>query len=290
MAAGVRQISGAVIGDASRYDAEYYAPAWPKSVRFVEGGPISALVVNDSRESPTRSSADPVVGAATVLTGLLIARGVQIAGPPAAGIAPQLPVIASIQSQPLPGILAEMLTTSDNNTAESLVKEIAVHTGAAGTREAGLNVIRERLASWGIDLAGVQMVDGSGLADDDRVTCAALLTVLEHGSPDDGVGAGLPVAGAKGGTLDGIFVGTPVAGVLRAKTGTLGADGVPGQTGVKSLSGYLPLAGGGAIEFAMVLNGSAIADQRNYRPIWNALVAALATYPTAPPLAELVPN
>ena len=42
--------------------------AWGDDVRFTEGGPVSGLLVNDSREAVDRSSNDPVVGAATVLT------------------------------------------------------------------------------------------------------------------------------------------------------------------------------------------------------------------------------
>ena len=290
VAAGVRRVTGSVVGDASRYDAEYYAPAWPQSVRFVEGGPISALLVNDSREAVDRSSNDPVVGAATVLTGLLRDRGVQIDGNPASGAAPASTEIARIQSEPLPTILAEMLTTSDNNTAELLLKEIGHQAGGAGTREAGLQVERDRLAGWGISLDGVQLADGSGLADTDRLTCDTLLGVLTHGSAGDPVGQGLPVAGQQGGTLVNFFGDTPAAGKLHGKTGTLGADGIPGQVGVKTLSGYLPVEGGGEIEFVLLLNGDGVADQRYQRPRWEQLVAAMVTYPAGPSVAALAPK
>ena len=52
-AAGVTSITGGVVGDASRFDDEWYPPSWTKDLRFAEGGPISALLVNDSREAPT---------------------------------------------------------------------------------------------------------------------------------------------------------------------------------------------------------------------------------------------
>ena len=84
-AAGVTRIDGAVVGDATRYDDEWYAPTWTDDVRFSEGGPVSALLVNDSREAVDRSSNDPVVGAATVLTEALRAVGITVAGEPTAG-------------------------------------------------------------------------------------------------------------------------------------------------------------------------------------------------------------
>lgn len=290
VAAGVRQVTGSVVGDASRYDAEYYAPDWPQSVHFVEGGPISALLVNDSREAIDRSSNDPVVGAATVLNDLLRERGVQIAQKPRAATATAVTEIARIQSEPLPTILAEMLTTSDNNTAELVLKEVGHKAGGAGTRDAGLQVERDRLAAWGVSLDGVQLSDGSGLAQTDRLTCDTLLGVLTHGTAGDAVGAGLPVAAAPGGTLANFFVDSAAAGTLRGKTGTLGADGIPGQVGVKTLSGYLPVDGGGAIEFVLLLNGDGVADQRYHRPRWDQLVAAMVAYPSGPSVAALAPK
>jgi D-alanyl-D-alanine carboxypeptidase len=48
---------------------------------------------------------------------------------------------------------------------------------------------------------------------------------------------------------------------------------------VKSLSGYLPLQDESTLIFALILNGTAIADQGNYRPLWEALGLSLSGYP-----------
>jgi serine-type D-Ala-D-Ala carboxypeptidase/endopeptidase (penicillin-binding protein 4) len=291
--AGVTRIDGAVVGDPSRYDDEWYAPSWGDDVRFTEGGPISALLVDDSRESNTVSSNDPAVGAATVLTQALRDVGVQVAGEPTKGTAPaDADVVASITSQPLPAILAEMLTTSDNNTAEMVLKEIGVQAGTGGTREAGLAVVVATLQSWGVPTDDVVLVDGSGLSDDNRLTCAVMLTVVQHQSVDDPIGQGLAVAGAAGGTLSDAFVGTELESVLRGKTGTLYNydDGTGGKPAAKALSGYVPVDGGGAIEFAMFLNGPQIAEIVEYRPIWDAFGEVLMSYPSGPTAAELGPR
>lgn len=292
VAAGVTSITGGVVGDASRYDDEWYAPSWAADVRFSEGGPVSALLVNDSRESNTLSSNDPAVGAATVLTAALIERGVTVGSSSSKGVAPvDTPVVASVQSQPLTAIVAEMLTTSDNNTAEMVLKEIGLQAGGAGTREAGLSVVNATLQQWGIPMDGVVLVDGSGLSDDNRLTCATMLAMLQYLSPGDAVGLGLPVAMQAGGTLSDAFEGSPLAGVLRAKTGTLYNydDGTGGKPGAKALSGFVPIDGGGAIEFAMLLNGPQIAEKVVYRPIWDEFAALLAAYPSGPTVADLAP-
>lgn len=292
VAAGVTRIEGSVLGDASRYDEEWYNPTWFDDVKFVEGGPVSALLVSDSRESPTKSANDPAVGAASVLTAELRARGVTVVGEPGRGTVPgATPVIASTTSQQLPALLSEMLTTSDNTAAEMMLKEIGLVRTATGTRQAGLAVVLQTLQSWGVPMEGVELVDGSGLSDDNRATCGALLAVLQHQAVDDAVGAGLPVAAAVGGTLAEAFDGTPMAGVLRAKTGTLYnySDGIGGRPAVKALSGFVPLEGGGAIEFSMLLTGPQIAEQVQYRPIWDALAALLGGYPSGPSAADLGP-
>jgi D-alanyl-D-alanine carboxypeptidase/D-alanyl-D-alanine-endopeptidase (penicillin-binding protein 4) len=291
--AGVTRITGSVIGDASRYDDEWYAPSWTKDVRFTEGGPISALLANDSRESNSVSSNDPVVGAATVLTQALRDAGVQVSGKPSKRTAPtDLPIVASIASKPLPAVLQEMLTTSDNNTAEMILKEIGLKVGGKGTREAGLAAVIDQMKAWNVPMDGVSLVDGSGLSDDNRLTCNALLAVLDHQSVDGPVGQGMATAGQDGGTLSDAFVGTKLEGKLRGKTGTLYNynDGTGGKPSAKALTGWLPLDGGGAIEFTMLLNGPQIAEKTNYRPIWDAFATMLLGYPTGPTAGTLGPR
>ena len=61
-AAGISAVQGAVIGDASRYDDEWYAPSWTNDVRFSEGGPVSALLMNDSRYGVIKNIQDDIYG------------------------------------------------------------------------------------------------------------------------------------------------------------------------------------------------------------------------------------
>jgi D-alanyl-D-alanine carboxypeptidase/D-alanyl-D-alanine-endopeptidase (penicillin-binding protein 4) len=222
-----------------------------------------------------------------VLRDLLVARGISV-GDVGTGVSTGGATIAEVQSQPLPAILAEMLTTSDNNTSEMVLKEIGYTAKGQGTRPAGLQVVMEKLTAWGVPTAGINLVDGSGLSDANRLTCAAILGVLEHGSATDAVGEGMPVAGKEGGTLVDVFAGTPLAGKLHGKTGSLNPNCNPGQLGAKSLGGYVPEAGGGAIEFVLLQNGECIA--KNYRPLWDQLAAALAPYPTGPTPETLAPR
>jgi D-alanyl-D-alanine carboxypeptidase len=98
----------------------------------------------------------------------------------------------------------------------------------------------------------------------------------------------MPVAGATGGTLFDVFASGPLAGKLHGKTGTLNPNCNPGQLGAKSLGGYVPEAGGGAIEFVLLQNGQCIAN--NYKALWDQLGQALGPYPTGPSAATLAPR
>ena len=284
---GVTKITGGLIGDGSRYDDEFFAPTWAAADHVTQAGPIDALLANDSWQTPQVSAKDPALGAATVLRGMLVDRGIDV-GNVTTGVTTGGATIAEVKSQPLPAILAEMLTTSDNNTAEMVLKEIGYQVNGVGTRSAGLQVIMDRLALWGVPTAGVSLVDGSGLSDASRLTCATILGVLEHGSATDAVGQGMPVAGATGGTLFDVFADGPLAGKLHGKTGTLNPNCNPGQLGAKSLGGYVPQSGGGAIEFVLVQNGQCIAN--NYKALWDQLGQALAPYPTGPTAETLAPR
>ena len=175
VATGVRQITGSVLGDDSRYDAERFVPSWPASYATSrEAGPLGALMVNDSAATldPLRSADDPAVSAAATLTALLRERGVTVAGEAGRVVAPPVaPVVTSIQSRPLGELVGELLTTSDDNSAELLVKEIGVAAGGGGTRAAGLAVVQAKLGEWGVPLDGIFLIDGSGLDRGNRLTC-----------------------------------------------------------------------------------------------------------------------
>jgi D-alanyl-D-alanine carboxypeptidase/D-alanyl-D-alanine-endopeptidase (penicillin-binding protein 4) len=278
--AGVRRITGSVVGVDDRYDDERHPPGWSDDIRAsIDGVPVGALVVNDSVSQTASISDDPALHAAAVLTRLLRDRGVVVEGDASTGSPGEGTVqLATVNSQALPALLNEMLATSDNLTAEMLVKEIGARAGGAGTREAGLKVITDTLAGWGTPLEGVDLHDGSGLSRENRLTCTTLLAVLQRGNAADPVGAGLARAGQDGSTLDGKFEEPGLAGVLQAKTGSLRE--------VKALCGYFP-AGGDEIAFVLVLNGPSASA---FETRWDALGAALLAAAGAPGADVLAPK
>lgn len=281
-AAGITTIDGDIVGDGSRYDDERHPPGWSDDIiASVDGVPVGGLVLDDSITQAGGINADPAASAASAYRRMLRDAGVTVNGSATVGVAPvDAGVLATVTSAPLSDIVNEMLATSDNLTAEMLVKEIGLATSGQGTREAGIAAIEATLAEWGVPATDVVLTDGSGLSRDNRVTCAALLQVLQRGSATDVVGAGLAVAGQDGSTLDGKFEEAGLAGVLRAKTGSLRE--------VKALCGYFP-AGDGEVAFVLILNGpSATAFDGPWQQLGQALLAVGAA-PGADALAPVQP-
>jgi serine-type D-Ala-D-Ala carboxypeptidase/endopeptidase (penicillin-binding protein 4) len=255
VAAGVTRIDGSVVGDGSRYDGERYNPAWPQ--RFIGQdaiGPIGGLMVNDgfAAFSPAQSAvatvpaADPAADAARVVTDRLRAKGVAVVGAPRAGRAPGGGTeVASLASPPVSQIVAEMLTHSDNETAEAALKEIGVAASGNGSAAAGRAALTQLLTDAGVAIDGVGLVDGSGLSNQGRLTCRTLTDLLTLAEAGPVLRDGLAVAGQTG-TLAERWRGTQVAGRLRAKTGSL--------RNVTALAGEVEPLAGGRVTFAYVAN------------------------------------
>ena len=282
VAKGIRSVTGSVVGDESRYDAERYSPNLGLGIRGTEVGPLGALMISDGTLATSPIKPDqPAIAAATEVTRLLTERGVTVAGAPRAGVVdPALGEIASVVSQPLRNVVAEMLTNSDNNTAELMLKEIGYVNRQTGTREAGIAAVNELITSAGLSPEGFVMTDGSGLDRSNRLSCQLLMQILDADGGFGDIGSGLSVLG-KTGTLRDVLVDSPATGRLFAKTGTL--------TDVKTLSGFTRYSDTQAARFSMLLNGRGVSNQGVYRPIWSALATSLGSLSVSPTPAELAP-
>jgi D-alanyl-D-alanine carboxypeptidase/D-alanyl-D-alanine-endopeptidase (penicillin-binding protein 4) len=221
---------------------------------------------------------DPARNAAAQLAALLRSRGVDV-GSSDTGKAPAGAVdVAQVTSPPLKAIVASMLSSSDNLTAELLTKELGVKTANTGTTAAGVAATTAKLRELGVPIADGALKDGSGLDRGNRVTCDNLVATLALADRPElkTLHDGLPVAGQNG-TLFDQFLGTTLAGNFRGKTGSL--DGVSGLTGV--------LEAGRQIRFAFLDNGSFSEAQGAVARV--RIGDIVGRFPDAPPVDALVP-
>ena len=246
---GIRRISGHVLGDESFFDAKRMAPGWKSWFYINESPPLSALTVDravHNRHVATR----PALAAALSFRKALLRAGISVAGRALSGQAdPAAVQLASTQSVPLQQLLRYMDHESDNFTAEILLKQLGAMLGDPGTTASGAAEAMQLLADQQIPLAGVRIVDGSGLSRLDRLTAGSIVAMLQTSWLDAELRelliAALPVAG-RSGTLDSRMRGTAAAGRVRAKTGTLNE--------ASALSGYVRRR----YAFSVIQNGSPV--------------------------------
>jgi D-alanyl-D-alanine carboxypeptidase/D-alanyl-D-alanine-endopeptidase (penicillin-binding protein 4) len=248
-AEGIREVSGRVLGDESWFDGVRTAPGWKPSFYIEESPPLSALVV-DHDWYEHHVATQPALAAAGRFKQVLRAHGIVVDGPVGTGIAAETGLsIAEVVSEPLVDILRFMDRQSDNFTAELMLKTLGAEAGTGGTTAAGAAVVRRDLAAAEIPLAGVRIVDGSGLSGSDRLTARALAALLADVWRDttlrNAQWGAQPVAG-RNGTLEHRLRKGPAHGVVRAKTGTTDE--------ASALSGYV----GDRYAFALLQNGSPV--------------------------------
>lgn len=268
-----------VLVDVDRYTGDALGPGWlPADVPAGYVAPIVPVMLDGGRAEPTETTAarsgTPALTAATEL-----AR--RLGAPPQAAVgraAPNAAVLATVRSPTIGELVATMLSTSDNVLAEAIAREVAVARGVEPSFAGSIQAIRSVLTASGIDVAGLETVDGSGLSARSRVTAAGLTALLvaaatpgvadERGAKLRPMVNALPVAGGSG-TLAGRYLdgsSVPGRGYVRAKTGTL--------DNVNSLAGIVVDADGRLLVFAFLSNGSSASTAR---PALDAIAAALRT-------------
>jgi len=229
--------------DDSLYAGPLLAPSWPSS--YVATGnisPITSLEVDQGRLTTGGSPQDadvpanfrprsltPAADAARAFGSLLASHGIRVRGPVRPAAAPRAAAtIARVASPPLAQIVQWMLIESNNVIAENLARQVAIAAGMPATFSGAAAAVSA--ADQRLGVRGIQLVDGSGLSPDDRITARALVRLVtvaaRHADPGlRPVLTGLPVAGFSGTLAPGGSVfdatGRPALGVVRAKTGNL---------------------------------------------------------------------
>lgn len=291
---GVRQVTGRVVGDESFFDSERYGPWAERLIVSHQSGPLSALTVNEGfSDWPDEfagsfrgrtAAQSPALNAVQVFQTLLAERGIEVLGPPDVSPAPtQATVLARLVSPPLADLMTHINSYSNNYGAEVLVKYLGRNERGVGSIPAGVAEVRSILELQRIDLSGVVIEDGSGLAESNRLTCGVVAEVLERAGADSVLVESLSIGGERG-SLATRHDGTPADGNVFAKTGTL--------NGVTALSGVVESAREDDVEliFTYIVNGDSVGLNEDLKALQIPFVEALATYPNAPLISALSPK
>lgn len=274
-----------VLVDDTLYSGPASGPGWqPQYVAEGDVAPVMALMVDAGRtELPSSATplhapraADPPLAAGASFARLLgVPRAAVVRGRAWAGAKP----LGEVTSPTVPQLVESMLTRSDNDLAEALVRQMAIAKGQpasfAGSAAALDSVLSQVLTRAGAAPDGVRLVDGSGLSRLDRVEPGAVTRLLAAAAGADRdrlfpVLSGLPVAGFDG-TLERRYrkgPAVPAAGVVRAKTGTL--------NGVSALAGLVRTKDGRLLAFDFTADAVPLSLVLASQTALDRLAAALA--------------
>jgi D-alanyl-D-alanine carboxypeptidase/D-alanyl-D-alanine-endopeptidase (penicillin-binding protein 4) len=218
--------------------------------------PVTALMSDEARldasaSGPAPRAADPAGSAATAFAQLLRDHGITVTGSARQASGKGGSTLATHSSEPLSDLVEEMLTTSDNDLAEALARQVALASGQPASFDGGAKAVRAALVRYGVPLPHASFHDGSGLDHDDRLaplTLARLLALAASPAHPElrPILSGLPVADFTG-TLTARFHGSPAAGLVRAKTGTL--------TGTNTIAGTVVTSEGRLLTFSFMTQG-----------------------------------
>jgi len=243
--AGVRRISGRVIGSKSYFRHDWWASGWKPSFPSEEVALPAALNFNGNTHKG-KHIANPERRAAEKLTKKLRSIGVRVGGHPKAGGLPPSAsdnLIAKVASPPLRVMMQYMNRQSANFFAEVFGKFLGVaRSGPPGSIAKGARAIEAFASRHGVKLTAH---DSSGLSYANRVSPRALTKLLgfsEKQKWGKALRKMLPTGGE--GTLEDRLHGVPI----RAKTGTLDS--------VSTLSGWIKLKRTGTwAEFSIMSRG-----------------------------------
>jgi serine-type D-Ala-D-Ala carboxypeptidase/endopeptidase (penicillin-binding protein 4) len=256
-AAGLRVVTGRVMGARGYFAHDFDAPGWQSYAPYRYVQLPAALVLNGNyaiRRNPERA-------VARALRRELRRAGVQVLGGAGAGRPPPaLADVASVSSPRLDELLAYVNRTSNNFFAEMLGKLLGAEVfGPPGTIAKGARAIERWARTHG---EAVVARDSSGLSYANHISAEALVRLIgaaERQRWGRTLRRALPTGGE--GTLRRRLHGFDV----RAKTGTL-------RDGTSSLAGWVRSANGRWVAFAVLGRATQVAEDRIVRILAEARI------------------
>ncbi len=308
--AGLVLVTGAVVGDATRYDDLLYAGSWPKTLVESENiGTLQALQFDDGwvqfppsaaasasgeaggnapEEIPEDGAGylaaeDPPFYAAALFDDMLEARNVVIRRSPRSEAVPadeETFVLGAIESAPLSSYYRQILDNRDVETAELLLKEIGLATSGTGSTQAGARAVETMLAGIGVNSRESQLfqLDGSGHDPANSATCPVFTALLDSAEFSPFFHELLPTA-AEPGPLPGRFARVDDPGRLRVLSG--------GASNTTVMAGYIDIGRGQELVFAFIANQPDAADNQAVRELEGRIVSHLATLEAQPSLDDI---
>ncbi|HFE46059.1 MAG TPA: D-alanyl-D-alanine carboxypeptidase/D-alanyl-D-alanine-endopeptidase [Nannocystis exedens] len=217
--------------------------------------------------------ADPSKNAGAILALVLGQRGIRIGkGAIRKATVPKgARALLSRASRPLSALCRGVNKHSNNFMAEQILKTLDLHDERPATFEGALARVREHLEGLGIESEGLQLKNGSGLYDANRITASQLAQLLVATYNDFRVSsdflASLPISGVDG-TMRRRLRDSAATRYVRAKTGTLNES--------SALSGYAGAPSRPPIAFSILIGEISRGKTQLARSVQNQIAEELA--------------
>jgi D-alanyl-D-alanine carboxypeptidase/D-alanyl-D-alanine-endopeptidase (penicillin-binding protein 4) len=140
--------------------------------------------------------------------------------------------LVSFFSPPLDSLNYWFLKKSINLYGEALLKTIALEKSGAGITVKGVDLVKDFWSANGIDKSAINILDGSGLSPQNRVTAAAEVQVLQYARSRP--------------WFRSFYEALPEYNGMKMKSGSIG--------GVRALAGYQTAANGKVYTFSIIIN------------------------------------
>jgi len=141
------------------------------------------------------------------------------------------------------------LKRSINLYGECLLKTMALEKTGLGSTEKGIDIVQDFWEERGIDRDGINLMDGSGLSPQNRVTPHSLVQVLHYAGTRPWFGK--------------FYDALPEINNLHMKSGSIG--------GARSYAGYVQSSNGHRYCFAMIVNNYSGSSAAIIRKMWKVL-------------------
>lgn len=269
---GVRQVDQ-LIGDDTAFRGAEYNRYWDADDRGQPYAPLINSLMLNQNSTYSNAIANPGNYFVSEFRTRLAGAGIQVKSSTIVkrtSAPPGEVELAAVSSPPLSTLIFAMNQDSDNAYAEALLKTLGrlQDPSSLDSTTSGVAAVRSILTDLGVNPNRYRMVDGSGLAGNNRASAEAFVQTLQAMAlrPDGDIfRRSLPVGGVSG-TLSSRFRGTPAQGIVSAKTGTI--------SGVVALSGYVTPRNYSPIVFSILVNSGNSAS--TVRASVDSLVVALA--------------
>lgn len=232
---GIKHITGRIIADESIFTGPPTPPSWMDADLPHAYGTGCHGINFRNNASGSRSVANPAAVLQSQLKEALKQAGIEVDGEAVSAGGETL--LLTHESATIDEIMRSCMMRSDNLYAEALLRTYAVENGEEGSTRKAAEMERKYWQRKHLPMRGIEIVDGSGLSRDNRLTARFLAEVLKDMSDNVDYVSFFPLAGQDG-TLRNFLKDSPLDSYIALKTGSM--KGIQCYAGYKLDDYYAP--------------------------------------------------